>query len=220
MIFKEKKMKKSRNNKKWLFFISGLLLGFSIGISIFFIDKYLFFEKLHLYRTFDNLYFPKTVAEKTIPNETRIVVHDTIVKWVKVNSKPVDTSSLVEQNLENWDDDKNVEFSMLPEEIEEVVILDRMLNTRKIEIKIIQSQEDTSFTPPISTFDVQQWSTPIKNSITYQNTAGILRIKGMDINLIEIFFVQGNYYLYDGTHYYTIRENKGYEKLVNSNLMF
>ena len=203
-------MEKSPKNRKWLFFTTGLLLGLFIGISIFFVDKHIFSEKLQVYKTFDNLNFTKTEVEDTV----KVIVHDTIIKRVIVDTTAV-VASFSEQDDETWEDP---EFSIEPEKAEEVVVLDRILNNKKITVKVKQTQEIQQITPPISIFEVQQWSTPIKNSMTYQDSAGILKIKGMDINSIEIFFVQGNYYLYDGIHYYTIKENKSYEKLIAAEL--
>jgi len=94
------------------------------------------------------------------------------------------------------------------------------LDIRKITVKSKQIQEETLLSPPFSVFEVQQWSTPIKNSIMYQSSAGILKIKGMEIESVEILFMQGNYYLYNGTHYYAIKENKSYEKLANADHLF
>ena len=144
-------------------------------------------------------------------------MYDTIRKHIAIDTSTI--HAIISPSDENWNDE-DVEFSIQPEKVEEVVMYDRMLNTKKITVKSKQTQEEASLSPPVSVFEVQQWSTPIKNSITYQSSAGILKIKGMDIESVEIFFVQGNYYLYNGTYYYAIKENKGYEKLVNANPLF
>jgi hypothetical protein len=212
-------MKKTQKNRKGCFFISGLLFGFLIGISIFFINKHLFPEKLHLLKPQVNLQTSETLTENVPAKETKVAVHNTVSKHPKVDTTTLNITSLPEQYIEEWDEE-DVEFSIQPEKVEEIVILDKILNNREITVKVKQRQEDPPVSPPISIFEVQQWSTPIKNSIIYQNTAGILKIKGMDINAIEIFFVQGNYYLYNGTHYYNIKENKSYEKLVIADHLF
>ena len=219
LIFKEKLMIKSNKNRKGVFFISGLLLGLFIGISVFFINKHLFPEKLQLFKSPINSQTTETSTEDIIVKKTKVAVRDTTAKRAKIDSDTINISSSPEQYAEEWREE-DVEFSIHPEKVEEMVMLDKILNNRKINVKVKQSQEESPVNPPISVFEVQQWSTPIKNSITYQNSAGVLRIKGMDINMIDIFFIQGNYYLYNGTHYYAIKENKGYEKLGTADHLF
>ena len=175
--------------------------------------KHLFPEKLQIYKTLVS----KTSPEEITPKETKTVVYDTIIKRVIVDT--MKNRTLKEHHVEHLDNEE-VEFFIEPEEVEEVLMLDRMLNNKKITVKVKQNQEDTPVTPPFSTFDVQQWSTPIKNSITYQNMTGVLKIKGMDINSIDIYFAQGRYYLYDGFHYYAIQESKNYENLVVADFPF
>ena len=208
-------MNVSRKNKKGRFFITGLLLGFLITVSLFLIVIYFFPEKLYtiMDKTFVDLYPTKTVTEDVVVKETQIIVYDTVKMYVKIDTNVRKTPSLPEQPVEQWNNE-DVEFSIEPEKNEEMLMQNRILNTKKITVKIKENQEETPITPPISVFEVQQWSILIKNRISYQNSAGILKITGMNIDAVEIFFVKGNYYLYNGVHYYVIKENKSYENLI------
>ena len=196
--------------------MSGLLVGFLMIISLFFITKHLFHEELYaiINKAFDDLPPAKTVAEDVIVKETRIVVYDTVKRYVKIDTSATSRTLSLTENRVGQSNSEDVDFFIAPEKNEEMLMLDRILNNRKITVKVRENQDETPITPPISVFEVQQWSIPIKNRITYQNSAGILKIKGMDIDAVEIFFVKNNYYLYNGVHYYAIKENKNYENLV------
>lgn len=220
------KVSTSCKNRKWLYGFIGFFVGILVGISVFLLDKYMFKEKLYVYRVFDNLYKPKLVQD-TIIHEKTIYVR---TEEPLVDSINTDVDEIVHDSLLQWDHDfaewddftgwDDVEFYMQVPEIEEIVVLDKIIRTREISVKLPNSNSEKreEYKPPYTSFEVQQWSTPIRNSITYQNNEGMIKIKGMDIVNVEILFLNGVYYLYDGNQYYTLLDNQNFEKLTVADL--
>lgn len=205
-----------KKNRKWLFLVIGIGIGFLAGISVFLLDKYMFKEKLYVYRVFDNLYKPKIVQDTIIQEKTVFISAEQSEK----DTIPISITEVFPDSLMQWDDDfaewDNVDFFMEMSEPEDVVVSDKIIKSRKIQVKIKNSNTEyyTEGQLPYSSFEVQQWSTPIRNSITYQNYGGTIKIKGMDITNIEIFFMDGSYYLYNGNHYFMLSDNQYFERLV------
>jgi hypothetical protein len=70
----------------------------------------------------------------------------------------------------------------------------------------------------IAYFEVQKWESPIVNRISYQRNHNILKIKGMDIARINIYYINGKYYVSDGSRLFSIPNNNTFEKLSEINI--
>ena len=69
-------------------------------------------------------------------------------------------------------------------------------------------------TPPISTFEVEEWSESAVNKISYSRNNNILKIKGLKIQNIIIIFHKDEYYIENNGRYYPIPENDDFHRLT------
>lgn len=219
----EKKIeeKKHKKSKEWLFFALGLVVGFVLSISIFLMDRYFSKGPLRVTRTFENIYRPGSVRPDTVHISVPVITEREDVSRVEEPAAiavNIDSLFVADEYFAQWED---AEFTIEPEDTQDVVVLDQLINNRKIKVQVKPSQKDTMpvKTAPIAFFEVQQWSTPIRNSLTHQFSNKVIRIKGMDISNIEIFYCHGKYYVFNGTHYYLLNNTTpNFERLVVSEL--
>lgn len=62
--------------------------------------------------------------------------------------------------------------------------------------------------------EVQFWSTPIQNKISYQYKDNILKIKGLKYNEVYVVHYNNRYYLKSDRHVYQIQQSNDYQRLV------
>ncbi|HNW68402.1 MAG TPA: hypothetical protein PKK66_06095, partial [Bacteroidales bacterium] len=87
---------------------------------------------------------------------------------------------------------------------------------RSIKVNLFKNDVDSVIVIPILVFEVEQWTSPIKNRISYQRTNNVLKIKGIDIQKIKIIYFDNKYYIEDEGTYYLIRNNNDYERLQST----
>ena len=191
-------------NKGILFFL-GLLVGILICVLLYRFDKKMF-NRICLQNK----------------NEKEVVVTRMDTVYVEVPQKPkkqnVENESskpVVEENVEVEQTDDTIsiydaEFSFEGKE-EDAVFSDRLLQTRTVKVKpLAQEKLPDNF---IQYFEIQQWSTPIKNRITYYRNQSMLKIRGMGIDQLNVVFWNNVYFLEVGGRYYAIPETEYFEKL-------
>ncbi|MEG2069867.1 MAG: hypothetical protein RR034_00630, partial [Bacteroidales bacterium] len=107
--------------------------------------------------------------------------------------------------------------------IEDAVTEEKLASDKMEEqkmVKVIFKNENLKEAAPkdneITSFEIQQWSTPIRNRITYQRTGSVLKVKGLDIDNVEIVFYEGKYFLVYHTRVYQISNNDEFEKLIEN----
>lgn len=201
-----------KKEKKWLFFAIGLIVGFLISAVAF-----VGFAMIQS----QSKSFTKTI--KYIYNREQ--GKDTVVKYVNVFSKEPLLSVVEEQEQatdsveiaeipETYDE---VDFSYVSEDQsdEDVVVTDKILAQKmvKVHFKNADFKDVTAENGAISTMEVQQWNTPIKNRISYFFTGNILQIKGLDVDKMEIVHYDQHYYLCHHGNYYLLENNNSFEKL-------
>jgi hypothetical protein len=98
---------------------------------------------------------------------------------------------------------------------DDVVVVEKIISQKKIRVQC----KDADFKDVASTegvvdyFEVQQWSTPIKNRMTYYCSGNMLQVKGISAEKVEIVYFDQQYYLYYGGNYYRLKNNDNFEKL-------
>lgn len=216
--------KMSGENRKrvgrWGFFLLGFAVGIAITISVFIMNR-IWPENTQLVATIIEPI--KTIEEEPPPIE-EIQLEEKRRKVVQ--NKSVDTLDETLDILKIIDDYEfpeldyaEVDFFIDTEVTEEIFLFDRIINSRQITTRDLSTTDSLNRPlPPFQTFEVQQWSTPIRNSITYQRKGHILKIKGLDINSIDIFYRNGEYYLQYKNSNYIIPENHSFERLVEKML--
>lgn len=214
-------------SKKWFFFVIGILLGFVLGISTYFMDKYIFNEKIHFSSTIDKLYRPlqknHTYSDAPLQSAENVVVEDSGImeQLVETDSLTEEDSLSIENSadMESEEIEDDVEF-MLPEEKvqikkEEVeIVTDVLLIEQRMSVQYISEGQDSVKAGKGDFFMVQQWSSPIRNRHTYQLKNKTLKLKGVDISRVSIVNYEGDYYLLYNESFYSLRPNIKFEKLT------
>jgi hypothetical protein len=160
-------------------------------------------------------------------NENKITLVHTDTVFVELPSKLpnqfVDNKvieNIVKKNLvkENTEDDGSVyepEFSLEGVEQDEV-FADRLLKTKTVKVRTLNLGPEDITLPEdfFHFFEIQQWSTPIINKITYYRDKNMVKIKGMDIDYFSVVFYKADYFLETNNRYYAIPETQYFEKLT------
>jgi hypothetical protein len=215
--------KKAVNDKKMLrgcfFFFIGFAVGVGLMVSIFLINRFLPEGKQYVASISKAAFADEDTSVAPFQEfEDKTIVSQGIVP--KLEKEISDEELALLDSLDDMEfpalDYEDVEFSIDMEIPEEIQLFDQIVRSRRIAI-IDRSVDVDSLhrsVPPYSSLDVQQWSTPIRNSVTYNRERNILKIKGMDIDGVEIFYRNGEYYLQYKNNNYPIPVNDSFERLV------
>ena len=208
--------KKRYKSKKWLHFVLGIITGCLLAALADCLlkdtsclkDKPVETIVLHTPPLADDATTDSIPVKKQMPATQKT---DTAA-FAVIEPKTSDTTQMEITEPNNED----VEFSIAPPENNDVIVIDKVISERKIKVinKSIPDSTGVVSHLTITQFDVQQWSTPIKNSISYQKSNQQLRIRGLDISDVEIIFFNNEYYLIKGSISYILKDNNHYERLV------
>ena len=192
-------------NRVIVFFI-GLLFGIMICALLYYFDI----------KIFESKFMPLAEKEVVTRIKTDTVYLETTPKLKKQNPETISTDSTDNfmDTKRNGDDTSIYEtsFSFEGDERDEV-FSDQLLKTRTVKVKSLKQEvalPETTF----NSFEIQQWSTPIKNRIIYHRNQNMLKIKGMEINNATIVFWNNVYYLEVNNRYYSIAETERFERLT------
>ena len=192
-------------NKGIMFFI-GLMFGILICVLLFYFDVKIFESKLIPLKEKEVItrIVTDTVYLEAAPKAKRQIVENTAMDSASENNAGTkhgeDDTSIYETNFSFDGDEQDEVFS------------DQMLKTRIVKVKSLKQEvslPDNSF----SSFEIQQWSTPIKNKITYLRNQNMLKIKGLEIDHANVIFWNNVYYLEVNNRYYSIPEVDHFVKL-------
>ncbi len=197
-------------------------LGFSLGIlicvlAIFVVKNSRFFsniDQLGLFNEDEDQQVTEQVQQPKKKVKKR--VNDNIAVQ---DSTLLDSSMVVIIDEEQLYDD--AEFTVDPNVSENDIVEEKLLQTKTIKVHVKNQQLDDLGSAPDNTiayFEVQKWESPIVNRISYQRNHNILKIKGMDIARINIFYINGKYYISDGSRLFSIPNNNTFEKLSEINI--
>ena len=191
-------------NKAISFFL-GLLIGIMICVLLFYFD-------VKIYKTTCPKCNEKEVVTQ-IKTDTVYVTPPPKPKMQHIENQPEEP--LVAEN----DEDETIsvyesEFSLEGMEQDEV-FADKLLQTKTVKVNILFREKQEVKLPDdfFQYFEIQQWSTPIKNKITYYRDKNMVKIKGMGIDNMNVVFWNDLYLLETGNRYYAIPETKYFDKL-------
>ena len=183
----------ARKGHFWLGLSVGLLIGILLACAFYFLDKYTSLEMLRFQRANTESAVTDTVVQivesparpKKAPAKTDTLAADP--------AAPNPTDTLVTEVA----DDENLDTDDLMMDLDDdnvkTVAKAKGIASRRVRVIATGSEPDFDF------FDVEQWSEPVKNRLSYQRRGNILRIKGMNIASIEIEWNGENYLLrYNG----------------------
>ena len=199
---------------RFLSFFLGLLVGIMICVTIHYIEV----KKLK------PIIPPAEKKEIVTQVEKDTVFVEPHKEYKKQNFENKIKSNIVEDNLslEQTEDEVSnydSEFSFDSVEQDEV-FADQLLQTKIVKVKMFSPEKQEMQIPDnfFKFFEIQLWSTPIKNKITYSRKQNMLKIKGVEMNSVNIFFWNDTYILEIGNRYYSIPETDNFDKLNLINL--
>jgi hypothetical protein len=194
-------------NKAISFFI-GLLTGIMICVLLFYFDVKFFESQC-----------PKYSEKEVVTHvKTDTVYIETPPKFKK---QSVENKAIENEIVENEEDEQQEnEFSLYETEFflegeQDEVFAAQLLHTKAVKVRpLLQGKQEVKLPDNFfQYFEIQQWSTPIKNKITYYRDKNMLKIKGMEIENVSVVFWNDTYFLEAGGRYYAIPETQYFEKL-------
>ncbi|MDR0206434.1 MAG: hypothetical protein LBI45_04150 [Bacteroidales bacterium] len=196
-------------NRTISFFI-GLLMGIMICVSVFYINS----KKLK--QVISHI----TNKEVVIEIKTDTVFVETAPKFKKQVILDIIDDSVFDEDIDSkaTEDEISIyysEFSIENDEQDEIFV-NQLLQTKTVKVKLhhLEKQNIKQSENHFQIFEIQHWSTPIKNKITYFRNQNMVKIKGMKIDNINIVFWNENYFLEIENRYYAIPETDNFIKLI------
>jgi len=189
---------------RFILFLLGLLIGILGCVLLYRFDKKMFNrisiqqKKEVVITHIDTVYIEAPQKQKKQPVENK-------------------SNKLIKENVddENFTESTSVydaEFSF--EGIEDDVIFSaQLLQTKTVKVKVLAQEKQELPENFFQFFEIQQWSTPIKNKITYHRNRSMVKIKGMELDQISVVFWNDTYFLEIKNRYYAIPEMEYFEKL-------
>lgn len=178
-------------------------------------------------------YHNPTVVNMIRPEDVGALSNsDTVVKYVIHKYEPQDFVTIDKQDLDTlpadsvaWLDeseDLTMDYDELYMAVEQgeqqTVAPDRMLAKCNVKVVYMDANKQPVGTPEQkpSTMQVQQWTTPIRNKLSYQLSDNVLKIKGLTLDNVKIYGYKNGYFLQSGGRVYALRPNTQFERLVES----
>ena len=205
----------ARKGHFWLGLSVGLLIGILLACGFYFLDKYTALEMLRFQRANTESAVTDTVVqivETPVRTKKTPVKNDTLAQ--NVTETPADTT-----HTEETDDFVEYDTDDLMLDLDEgakPVVKAKGIASRRIRVANYCSV--AGMDPEYDYFDVEQWSEPVKNRISYQRKGNVLKIRGIDINTIEIGWMPEGYILRtngwnENSRTYPIPENAEFTRL-------
>ena len=205
----ENQIKKER---KWLYFAIGLIVGFLISAVAFVVFAMIQNQSKSFTKTIEHIYRGENKKD-TVVKYVNVVSKEPLAAVSEAQAQQADSLNIAELP-ETYDE---VDFSYLVDDPsdEEVVIMDKVLaqKTVKVRFKNADFKDIAAEEGAVSSMEVQQWNTPIKNRISYCFSGNMLQVKGLDVDKMEIVHYDQHYYLCHHGNYYLLENNNTFEKL-------
>ena len=199
-------------NRGIVFFL-GLFVGIMICVLLFYYDVKFFEANC-----------PPCEKQEVVKHIiTDTVFIENVQKPVKQYPTPQKSETIIEpetikEDEEIIDEERafyESEFSFEGEQ-EDVVMSEILMRTKTVKVTLLYPEKPDAETSDdyFRFFEIQQWSTPIKNRITYNRDQNMVKIKGMEIDKVNVVFWKEKYYIEMDNRYYNIPENTVFEKLT------
>ena len=201
-----------KKEKKWLYFAIGLIVGFLISAVAFVVFAMIQNQSKSFTKTIEHIYRGENNKD-TVVKYVNVVRKEPLAAVSEEQAQQADSMDIAELP-ESYDE---VDFSYVAEnqEDDDVVAMDKILaqKTIKVRFKNADFKDVAAEEGAFSTMELQQWNTPIKNRISYYFVGNILKIKGIDIDKLDIIYYDQHYYLCHHGSYYLLENNNNFEKL-------
>lgn len=214
---------KPQNRKRKVLFIIGLLVGLLLGGVLTML-------------LMDLLDYEHPTVVKVLEHSAPAGTKDTVVNYVihKYESQDganretqdadtlmVDSSEFNEDYQDYMLDEEDLKELKTAKESPQSVMEDKMLKKSMLKITYLDGNKHVVAAPsnaPVQC-QIQQWSTPIKNRLSYQFSNNVLRVKGLDIDNVKLVHYDDHYYMLAGNHVYLVNPNKQYDKMLEASDM-
>lgn len=209
---------KNHQMKGITFLIIGIFVGIILCTSFILLQQRVFGEKIKDNEKITHVEQPvQPVIQETKPETPKrksITIKDTVYVTDTL-ALPADSLLLTEENSDVEYESDNFYIDETGFTEQDVISEEKMLAQRKVKVSYRKDDEVLSpqDTEAITLFNVEQWQSFIKNKVSYQMTDNVLKIKGLDISNVNIYYINGNYYLESDKNLYPIKEQPEYHKL-------
>ncbi len=207
------------NKKRRVLFAIGILIGLLLGsiVTMLLVD-WLDYKRPTVVKVLD-----PSPAEGTKDTVVNYVIHKYEVQNEIEEESPADSllqdSIMIEEDNSDLMLDEDVIRELQAEETDPQNVLEEKMLKKGL-VKVIYLDENkhviTAPAQAAAQWQVQQWTTPIKNKIAYQLSNNTLKVKGLDIENISIAAYDNHFYLLSGSRVYNIKPNKQFERLVET----
>lgn len=197
--------KKPVRHRFWFGFSIGLMVGFIFAIVFYFVDKSLN-DSIKLFVT-----TPETSDKVEVEKEPEPETSPYIGK--KISTEKPRTKATVKDTVFIISGDtllEDADFSLDKVDEATEVYQEKCLMHKYVSVKPWKSDE----TATIPTFEVEEWSESAMNKISYYRHNNTLKIKGLKIQNIKIWFHGGQFFLENNGRFYAIPENDDFHRLA------
>lgn len=204
--------------------VAKFFLGFSVGILISVLLIFVVKNSKFLHNLNPIDFFEQDSVKQTAENQQ--IQQKKVVKMSIDNDEVLQDSLSIDSTVVVVNDDltslEDAEFTMDETISEGRIVEEKLLQSKTVKVAVKNSKlEDQTLIPDniIAYFEVQKWESPIVNRLAYQRKHNVLKIKGMDISKLSIYYINGNYYVTDGARIFSIPNNSNFEKMSEINIV-
>lgn len=208
----------SSHKRQWTFFGIGLLVGFLLSLTIYFIDKYWFNDTVKFASTIDRIYgnlFQEQevkiqLKEAEIRQEYEAKQRLLEKQTLKLRQQPQVVAEVVEIDS-NEIDFADPNFRMDNSEKQDSIQEEKLL--QQLDYPFRKLQENDTINLNYKTINVEIWSSPIKNRMLYQRYHNHVKLQGIDPSQIEFYEYKGNVLMYKDSKYYILHSKNSFTQL-------
>ena len=201
----------ARKGHFWLGLSVGLLIGILLACAFYFLDKFTALEMLRFQRAHTESAVTDTVVQ-IVETPARPKKSTVTTDTLATNPAAPDPSDTLVTEATDEDDLSTDDLMMdIDEDNVKTVAKAKGIASRRVRV----SNPKAGTEPDFDYFDVEQWSEPVKNRLSYQRRGNILKIKGLNITSIEIEWNGENYLLRYNGHAYPIPDNQDFTRLTD-----
>lgn len=200
--------------KKGIILLLGIIIGLLVGVLVAFIVE----SKIK----------PKSPTVINVEPSGQSGEKDTVYKYIVHQYQPAPATESTEEIADSLQTDSlyvdgySVDFMLdsdedeLDDHQEATVTAERMISRQEAPVLYFDANRNPVSAPENATkfMEVQFWSTPIHNKITYQLKDNVLKIKGLSLDNVYVIHYKDHYYLQSDNHVYQILPSATYQRLT------
>ena len=199
-----------------------LLLVLGVLLGVFFSAVFVLRYHYRLFYKDSEKVFVVVNSEREEPEQVEEVKPK--LPPININSKKEiqDTTQIDSEYEEELQDSlEDVDFFIDEPITGDVILEEKLLQSKMVRVVAKnRNLEDLMDAPEAmyKNFEVEKWNSPIVNRISYQRDNNLLKLKGVDIQNLSIFYIEGEYYLQIGAQLFAIPVTHTYQRLYPFNI--